>query len=72
MYTNAEYENIEVQYSQKKRALLEGNFTIGALFPIHQTPYTRLKPPFICGSIHEQYGIQRVEAAFFTLDQINK
>ncbi|XP_078618482.1 metabotropic glutamate receptor 1-like [Branchiostoma floridae x Branchiostoma japonicum] len=53
-------------------ARMEGDLIIGALFSIHEKPRG---PAGIsareCGDIREQYGIQRVEAMFQTLDRIN-
>ena len=53
-------------------AKVAGDFIVGALFALHQTPSGSLSGgALVCGSIREQYGIQRVEAALYTLDQIN-
>lgn len=49
---------------------INGDFIIGALFPIHeQTPTDSSS---VCGPIREQYGMQRVEAALWTVKRINE
>nr|CAI5831468.1 unnamed protein product [Callosobruchus analis] len=56
-------------------AFVNGNFTIGALFPVHYPPQSKRGSMTNfgthCGEIREHYGIQRVEATFQTLDKIN-
>lgn len=57
-------------------AFLNGDFIIGALFPVHHQPSSKKRPVsslgIKCGEIRELYGIQRVEVTFQTLDRINK
>ncbi|XP_018331410.1 metabotropic glutamate receptor 5-like [Agrilus planipennis] len=56
-------------------AFINGDFIVGALFPIHHQPPSemkRLTSSIRCGTVREQYGIQRVEATFHTIDEINK
>lgn len=63
---------------QDKRvsAFVNGDFIIGALFPLHHQPSTKRRPTaslgIKCGDIRELYGIQRVEVTFQTLDKINR
>ncbi|XP_022903794.1 metabotropic glutamate receptor 5-like [Onthophagus taurus] len=59
---------------QQISAFLNGDFIIGALLPIHHQPslINKISGHIIkCGSIRENYGIQRVETAFQTIDKIN-
>ncbi|XP_065222319.1 metabotropic glutamate receptor 5-like isoform X2 [Planococcus citri] len=68
-----DFEYSHIHEAQRKSALIGGDLMIGALFPIHQAPsQTKQKIPLTCGAIREQYGIQRVEAALRTVEQINK
>ncbi|KAK8378655.1 hypothetical protein O3P69_009385 [Scylla paramamosain] len=57
---------------RRKTALIEGDILIGALFSVHELPKQKTASTLTCGDIREQYGIQRVEAAFLAIDQINK
>ncbi|KAL8186112.1 UNVERIFIED_CONTAM: Metabotropic glutamate receptor 1 [Gekko kuhli] len=57
--------------SQRSVARMEGDVIIGALFSVHHQPPAEKVPERKCGEIREQYGIQRVEAMFHTLDKIN-
>ncbi|KAJ8676066.1 hypothetical protein QAD02_011852 [Eretmocerus hayati] len=52
-------------------ARLRGDFVIGALFSVHHQPSRSGQRALVCGAIRELYGIQRVETALWTLDQIN-
>ena len=52
-------------------ANIAGDIVVGALFPMHEAPDPDKAHRRMCGKIREQYGIQRVEAAFLTIDQIN-
>lgn len=58
-------------------ASMNGDFIIGALFPIHHQPPSKNKrlrmanQEIKCGKIREIYGIQRVEVVFYALDKIN-
>ena len=45
---------------------------IGALFSIREQPTQRAAQTRTCGEVREQYGIHRVEAAFQTINAINK
>ncbi|KAG7155867.1 Metabotropic glutamate receptor 5-like [Homarus americanus] len=56
---------------RRKTALLEGDILIGALFSVHHQPKQKSAFTLTCGEIREQYGIQRVEAAFMAIDEIN-
>lgn len=51
-------------------ATIPGDFTIGALFRVHDPPSDH--GALVCGRIREQYGIQRIEAALMTLAKINQ
>ncbi|CAM1291850.1 GRM1 (predicted) [Pycnogonum litorale] len=57
--------------SQRKTAVIPGDLVIGALFSVHNTPEARSAHTRVCGTVREQYGIQRVEASFMTIDAIN-
>ncbi|KAJ1058719.1 hypothetical protein K5549_008839 [Capra hircus] len=57
--------------SQRSVARMDGDVIIGALFSVHHQPPAEKVPERKCGEIREQYGIQRVEAMFHTLDKIN-
>ncbi|XP_038618259.1 metabotropic glutamate receptor 1 [Tachyglossus aculeatus] len=52
-------------------ARTDGDVIIGALFSVHHQPPADKVPERKCGEVREQYGIQRVEAMFHTLDEIN-
>ncbi|XP_054653377.1 metabotropic glutamate receptor 1b [Dunckerocampus dactyliophorus] len=52
-------------------ARMDGDIIIGALFSIHHQPSAEKVAERKCGEVREQYGIQRVEAMFHTLDRIN-
>lgn len=52
-------------------ARMDGDIIIGALFSVHHQPSAEKVSERKCGEIREQYGIQRVEAMFHTLDRIN-
>ena len=50
----------------------KGDFTIGALIPVHEQPeFTTGAGRKKCGMIRDQYGVQRVEALLYMLDKIN-
>ncbi|XP_077139184.1 metabotropic glutamate receptor 1 isoform X1 [Ranitomeya variabilis] len=57
--------------SPRSVARMDGDIIIGALFSVHHQPPADRVPERKCGEIREQYGIQRVEAMFHTLDLIN-
>ncbi|KFV78174.1 Metabotropic glutamate receptor 1 [Struthio camelus australis] len=57
--------------SPRSVARMDGDVIIGALFSVHHQPPAEKVPERKCGEIREQYGIQRVEAMFHTLDKIN-
>ncbi|XP_024000351.1 metabotropic glutamate receptor 5-like [Salvelinus sp. IW2-2015] len=52
-------------------AHISGDIIIGALFSVHHQPTADKVHERKCGSVREQYGIQRVEAMMHTLDRIN-
>lgn len=62
---------LSVASSQRSVARTDGDVIIGALFSVHHQPPAEKVPERKCGEIREQYGIQRVEAMFHTLDKIN-
>lgn len=55
----------------KRTATIPGDIMIGALFSVHRAPGQKQAQTRTCGDIWEQYGIQRVEASFQTVDEIN-
>uniref|UniRef100_A0A4W3HT09 Metabotropic glutamate receptor 1 n=1 Tax=Callorhinchus milii TaxID=7868 RepID=A0A4W3HT09_CALMI len=58
-------------FCERSVARMDGDVIIGALFSVHHQPPAAKVPERKCGEIREQYGIQRVEAMFHTLDKIN-
>ncbi|XP_045033504.1 metabotropic glutamate receptor 1 isoform X1 [Daphnia magna] len=60
------------QWTQRKTAILEGDMTIGYLFSMHEQPDQKSAHMRTCGRIWEEYGIQRAEATFQTIERINK
>ena len=62
---------IKNQYNKAVGAV-HGELVLGALFPVHHAPGPAQAQTRTCGAIREQYGIQRVEAAFQAIDIINK
>ncbi|KAF4092249.1 hypothetical protein AMELA_G00018740 [Ameiurus melas] len=52
-------------------ARMDGDVILGALFSVHHQPSGERVAERKCGDVREQYGIQRVEATFHTLDRIN-
>ena len=52
-------------------ASIPGDLVLGLLVPVHERPSPKQAQTRTCGSVREQYGIQRVEAAFRTIDSIN-
>jgi hypothetical protein len=57
--------------SEQRSARRDGDFVLGALFPVHRAPHDTSRYTRSCGEIWEQYGIHRVEMFFLTLDEIN-
>ncbi|XP_069091252.1 metabotropic glutamate receptor 1 [Pleurodeles waltl] len=62
---------VSVGSSPRSVARMDGDVIIGALFSVHHQPTAEKVPERKCGEVREQYGIQRVEAMFHTLDTIN-
>ncbi|GJQ77085.1 hypothetical protein Trydic_g23656 [Trypoxylus dichotomus] len=66
---------IAADSDDRKVAFVNGDFVIGVLLPIHYAPDSERKKisqsNIECGRIREDYGIQRIEAVFHTLDTIN-
>lgn len=52
-------------------ASIPGDLVLGMLFPVHERPSSKQAQTRTCGTVREQYGIQRVEAAFRTIDSLN-
>ena len=52
-------------------ASVPGELVLGILVPVHERPSPDQAQTRTCGAVREQYGIQRVEAAFRTIDSIN-
>ncbi|XP_065157823.1 metabotropic glutamate receptor 5-like [Atheta coriaria] len=68
-------ESATTPQEEQQHTAINGNFMIGALFPIHHMPQSKQgrKQSYgiKCGEIREQYGIQRIEVALHTIDKIN-
>lgn len=58
--------------TQRHIGSIPGDFIIGALFPVHQSPDAKNAQTRTCGEVREHYGIQRVEASLQTIDDINR
>lgn len=54
---------------ESKQLKLEGNITIGGLFPMHEDGSSEGKH---CGKIKEDKGIQRMEAMLYAVKKINE
>lgn len=65
-------EIVGAQRRTKRTAIIPGDIMIGALFSVHHAPGQKQAQTRTCGDIREQYGLQRVEASFQTIDEINK
>lgn len=57
--------------SKRISATYPGQFQIGILISVHQQPVKKKNRFLECGDIREHYGIQRIEATFKTIDEIN-
>jgi metabotropic glutamate receptor 1 len=57
--------------SRRISATYPGQFQIGILLSVHQQPVKKKNRALECGEIREHYGIQRIEATFKTIDEIN-
>ncbi|XP_032882308.1 metabotropic glutamate receptor 1 [Amblyraja radiata] len=62
---------LSMNTAQRSVARKDGDVIIGALFSVHHQPPAAKVAERKCGEIRDQYGIQRVEAMFHTLDKIN-
>lgn len=51
--------------------MIPGEVLIGALFSVHEQPKQKNAYTRTCGPVWEEYGIQRVEATFKTINEIN-
>lgn len=60
------------QRRTKRTAIIPGDIMIGALFSVHHAPGQKQAQTRTCGEIREQYGLQRVEASFQIIDEINR
>ncbi|XP_065222345.1 metabotropic glutamate receptor 5-like isoform X2 [Planococcus citri] len=66
---------IELNEPQRNSAYIQGDYMIGALFSVHENPLLVKNDhynPLACGDVLEYRGIQRVEAALFAVESINK
>ncbi|XP_041660646.1 metabotropic glutamate receptor 1 isoform X2 [Cheilinus undulatus] len=71
-HSSALYERAAVpRAASRSVARMDGDVIIGALFSVHHQPSAEKVAERKCGDVREQYGIQRVEAMFHTLDRIN-
>ncbi|KAM9840591.1 metabotropic glutamate receptor 1 [Aulostomus maculatus] len=71
-HTSSIYERSVVPRAVSRSvARMDGDVIIGALFSVHHQPSAEKVAERKCGDVREQYGIQRVEAMFHTLDRIN-
>lgn len=52
-------------------ASIPGDLVLGVLVPVHERPSPKQAQTRTCGTVREQYGIQRVEAAMRIIDLIN-
>lgn len=65
--------NAAVVENLSRTGYIEGDFMIGALFPVHSPPSTTENgDPLKCNAINGSEGIELVEAAFYAIDTINK
>ncbi|XP_061896890.1 metabotropic glutamate receptor 1-like [Entelurus aequoreus] len=72
LVVSSKYERSAVPSSASRLvARMDGDIIIGALFSVHHQPSAEKVAERKCGEVREQYGIQRVEAMFHTLDRIN-
>lgn len=65
-------QSVGCQRRTKRTAIIPGDIMIGALFSVHHAPGQKQAQTRTCGDIREQYGLQRVEASFQTIDEINR
>lgn len=63
---------LNIDESQNKVGFVTGDFIIGALFSIRHNAEFSFGQPMRCGKIRDQYGMQRVEAALWTINNINR
>ncbi|VUZ42520.1 unnamed protein product, partial [Hymenolepis diminuta] len=57
---------------EKPKVRIPGDIMIGALFPIHEQPTVVTAFSRQCGSVREQYGIQRLEMLIRSIQEINE
>lgn len=62
--------NTVENYSNGQIIRTPGEFVLGGIFPMHEHRSSNREYP--CGAIKEEKGIQRLEAMFYAIDQINK
>ena len=62
---------VQSQWAQRETATQEGDLTIGYLFSMHEPPDQLSAHTRKCGPIWEEYGIQRAEATYQMIQQIN-
>uniref|UniRef100_A0A8C9VEL4 Metabotropic glutamate receptor 1 n=1 Tax=Scleropages formosus TaxID=113540 RepID=A0A8C9VEL4_SCLFO len=68
---NVHKRSLKPKSVSRSVARMDGDIIIGALFSVHHQPSAEKVAERKCGEVREQYGIQRVEAMFHTLDRIN-
>ena len=69
--TSTSPQSLSSQVSRRVVAAIPGDLVVGALFPVHHAPVLKQAHTRQCTQIREQYGIQRIEASFLTIDNIN-
>lgn len=65
-------QELNMDEDQRKVGYVPGNFTIGALFSVRHDAEGSTGQTVRCGNIRDQYGMQRVEAALWTINKINR
>lgn len=60
--------NLNCAKNKRKKVIVPGDLMIGALLPVHEQPNDAERT---CGTIRDQYGVQRVEALLYLLDKFN-
>lgn len=70
LVTSSHSLNTVENYSNGQIIRTPGEFVLGGIFPMHEHRSSNREYP--CGAIKEEKGIQRLEAMFYAIDQINK
>lgn len=71
-YTPYASQELNMDEDQRKVGYVPGSFIIGALFSIRHKSEVSTGQTVRCGKIRDQYGMQRVEAALWTINNINR